>query len=48
MSSRDLGAFTAHLAEDAIFVGGANVHRGRTAVVEAWRDVFDGPDAPFS
>ena len=48
MAKRDLAAFEAHLASDAIFFGGASVSRGKAAVIAAWRPFFDGPSAPFS
>lgn len=47
MADRDLAAFTAHLAEEAVFIGGA-VLRGRPAVVDAWSRFFEGAQAPFS
>jgi ketosteroid isomerase-like protein len=47
MADRDLAAFTAHLAEETVFVGAAAL-RGRQAVVEAWSRFFQGAQAPFS
>lgn len=47
MADRDLAAFTAHLADETVFVGAAAL-RGRQAVADAWSRFFNGPDAPFS
>jgi ketosteroid isomerase-like protein len=47
MADRDLAAFTAHLADETVFVGAAAL-RGRQAVVDAWSRFFEGPEAPFS
>ncbi|MCM3881341.1 MAG: nuclear transport factor 2 family protein [Vicinamibacterales bacterium] len=51
MATRDAKAFAAHISEEAIFMGAADaprVLRGRAAIVEGWRQYFDGPAAPFS
>jgi len=49
MADRDHDAFTAHLAEDAVFFGrGATVLRGKAAIAAAWKPYFAGPQAPFS
>ena len=51
MAKRDLSAFTALIAEEAIFVGGSDtprILRGRVAIVDGWKGFFDGPTAPFS
>ena len=48
MADRDHAAFGRHLAEDAVFFGGAKVQRGRAAVLVAWKGFYDGPEAPFS
>jgi len=47
MADRDLAAFTSHLAEETVFIGG-EVLRGRQAVVDAWSGFFEGAQAPFS
>jgi uncharacterized protein (TIGR02246 family) len=47
MADRDLAAFSALLAPDAVFVE-SPVLRGPDAIVAAWRGYFDGPTAPFS
>lgn len=48
MAARDFQAFGTFVAEDAIFFGGRAPHRGRAAVLEAWKPLFEGPKAPFS
>jgi ketosteroid isomerase-like protein len=48
MADRDLAAFATFVADEAIFVGGQRVLRGRGKVVEAWRSYFEAPEAPFS
>jgi len=48
MAARDFEAFQGHVAEDAIFLGGAGAQRGKAAVLAGWRPFFDGATAPFS
>jgi len=48
MQARDHAAFTAFLAEEAIFFSGDTPLRGRDAIAEAWRPYYIGPRAPFS
>jgi ketosteroid isomerase-like protein len=48
MRARDHAAFTAFLADDAIFFSGPAVLRGRSAVAAGWRNYFVGEKAPFS
>ena len=48
MAARDHAAFTAMLADEAVFFGSQRILRGRTAVSEGWRPFFDGTQAPFS
>jgi ketosteroid isomerase-like protein len=48
MGARDLKAFGTHVAPDAVFFGRRGVMRGKAAVVEGWKSLFDGPKAPFS
>jgi len=48
LAARDHAAFTALLADEAIFFGSTRVLRGRAAVAEGWARFFAGPDAPFS
>lgn len=47
MAERDLKAFGSFVAVDAVFIG-ADVLRGRDAVVAGWQRYFDGATAPFS
>lgn len=48
MANRDLAAFSAFLADDAVFLDGADALRGRDAVVAGWTPLFQGSEAPFS
>jgi ketosteroid isomerase-like protein len=48
MAERDFAAFGRHVAPDTLFFGSSKVHRGRDAVLAAWKPFFDGPTAPFS
>ena len=48
MADRNLAAFTALLADDAVFWGGKGVNRGKAAVAADWKRFFDGAAAPFS
>lgn len=48
MADRDLEAFAAFVADDAIFSPGPNTLRGKAAVVAAWSKYFEGEQAPFS
>ncbi len=48
MADRDFSAFGRHVAPDTLFFGSSKVHRGREAVLAAWKPLFDGPAAPFS
>ena len=48
MADRDFAAFGGWVAADAVFFGSTLVHRGRDAVLAAWKPFFDGPQAPFS
>lgn len=47
MADRDHEAFTSFLSEEAVFLGGS-VLRGRQAVAEGWRGLFEAEAAPFS
>ena len=47
MADRDVKAFGAFIADEAVFFGRAEL-RGREAIVTAWAGFFEGPDAPFS
>ena len=48
MADRNLAAFTALLADEAVFFGGKGVMRGKNAVAADWKRFFDGAEAPFS
>jgi ketosteroid isomerase-like protein len=48
MADRNHAAFTALLADEAVFFGGTGVLRGKAAVAAGWKRFFDGPTAPFS
>lgn len=48
MAARDLAAFGAHVAEDAVFINGGSALRGKAAVLAHWRRFFEGPTAPFA
>ena len=48
MAERNLAAFTALLSEQAVFIGGRQVQRGKAAVVAAWKPFFTDATAPFS
>lgn len=47
MAARDHKAFATFLAEDAVFFGNEAV-RGKAAVAESWKGLYEKPDAPFS
>jgi ketosteroid isomerase-like protein len=47
MAARDHQAFATFIAEDAVFFGKEAI-RGKAAVVEAWKRLYEKPDAPFS
>jgi ketosteroid isomerase-like protein len=48
MADRDHAAFVSFLAEEAVFFGRSGELRGRDAVAEAWKPLFEGAVAPFS
>jgi ketosteroid isomerase-like protein len=48
LANRDIAAFAALVADDAIFFGRQGPSRGKAAVVDSWRPLFQGPKAPFS
>lgn len=48
MAERDLDAFAAHVANEAVFFGRQGVLRGKAAVVAGWKPYFEGAKAPFS
>jgi ketosteroid isomerase-like protein len=48
MADRDLAAFGALIAEEAVFLNGGKPLRGKAAVLEHWKRFFTAPAAPFS
>lgn len=48
MADRDFAAFQNHVAEEAVFLSGAEEARGRAAVAARWAGFFEGEQAPFS
>jgi ketosteroid isomerase-like protein len=46
MADRDYAAFATFIADDAIFFGRTE-RRGKPAIVEAWKSLYEGKDAPF-
>jgi ketosteroid isomerase-like protein len=49
MAARDHKAFATFIAEDAVFFGGGKEPmRGKAAVVEGWKGLYEKPAAPFS
>src|SRR5512138_1839558 len=48
MADRDHAAFTSFISEDAVFLSRSAALRGRQAVADGWKPLFDGPRAPFS
>jgi ketosteroid isomerase-like protein len=48
MADRDHAAFATFIADEAIFFGRDGEIRGRAAVVDSWKSLFEGKDAPFS
>ena len=47
MADRDHAAFATFIADEAVFFG-RNELRGKPAIVEAWKSLYEGKDAPFS
>jgi ketosteroid isomerase-like protein len=48
MADRNIAAFSALIAEEAVFFGGKGVLHGKAAVVADWKRFFEGASAPFS
>ena len=49
MADRDHAAFATFVAEDAVFLSGPNrALRGRPAVADGWKRLYEKPEAPFS
>ncbi len=47
MAERDHRAFVSHVADEAVFFS-KTVLRGKAAVAEGWKPLFEGQTAPFS
>jgi len=47
MADRDHAAFAEFVSEEAVFLGGREALRGRAAVAEGWKPLFEG-EPPFS
>jgi ketosteroid isomerase-like protein len=48
MADRDHKAFGMFIAEEAVFFAGQEVLRGRAKVMEGWKPLYQGEQAPFS
>jgi ketosteroid isomerase-like protein len=48
MADRNLDAFASFIAEDSVFFGRSEAFRGKAAVVASWKQLYEGPEAPFS
>ena len=48
MADRDAAAFASFLAKDAVFISNGHASRGPQQVADAWKRLFEGPQAPFS
>jgi len=47
MAERNHAAFTAFLSDEAVFFAGETPVRGKTAIAEQWKPLFEGPTPPF-
>ena len=48
MADRDHDAFSAFIADDAVFFAGEKPLRGKLQVVASWAPFYETPNAPFS
>lgn len=48
MAARDLDAFAAFLADEAVFFDSGGALEGKAAVLAAWAPYFEGAEAPFA
>lgn len=48
MADRDHAAFTAFVADEAVFFAGDRPLRGKEQIASAWKQFYDGATAPFS
>jgi ketosteroid isomerase-like protein len=48
MADRDFDAFVSFLADEAVFFSGPTALSGKQQVSDAWKSLYEKPDAPFS
>lgn len=48
MADRDFAAFSALIADDAVFINGGQPLRGKAAIAAFWKTFYEGAAAPFS
>ncbi len=48
MADRNHAAFLGFVADEAVFLGGGKVLRGKAAVGDGWKRFFTTPQAPFA
>jgi ketosteroid isomerase-like protein len=48
MADRDFAAFGRFIDDEAVFLNGGRVLRGRAAILDFWKKQYAAPDAPFS
>jgi ketosteroid isomerase-like protein len=48
MADRDFDAFVSFLADEAVFFSGPTALRGKQQVSDAWKSLYENPEAPFS
>jgi ketosteroid isomerase-like protein len=48
MADRNHEAFSSFLSEEAVFLSGSEVLRGKAQVAQGWKSLFESPEAPFS
>lgn len=48
MVDRDFEAFSAYIAEDAVFINGGKPLRGKAAILAHWKKFFEKPEPPFT
>jgi ketosteroid isomerase-like protein len=48
MADRDFAAFGSYVSDEAIFFGSKGPLRGKAAVLESWKHLYQEPKAPFS
>jgi ketosteroid isomerase-like protein len=48
MADRDQPEFARFISAEAVFFSGDNARRGKSKIVAAWLNYFNGPQAPFS